>query len=92
MYASTQSISVSITRTAHILGLHRYNIVATLGKHQLIDTSINLDWATKAITQPLYIFSSVTKTIVEAWWVEQTRSSPNQKEVCNLQILKMVYL
>ncbi len=92
MCVSTQSISVSITRTTHILGLHRCNIVATLGKHQIINTSINLDWATKAKTQPSNIFSTITKTIVEAWWVEQTRSSPNQKEVCNLQILKMVYL
>ncbi len=67
-------------------------IIVTLGKCQLIDTSINLDWATKAKPQPLDIFSSVTKTIVEAWWVEKNRSSPNQNKVCNLQILKMVYL
>jgi hypothetical protein len=89
MCVSTQSISVSITRTTRILGLHRCNIVVTLGKHQLIDTSVNLDWATKAKAQRSNILSSVTKTIVEAWWVEQTRSSPNQKEVCNL---RMVYL
>jgi len=92
MCVSTQSISVFLTRTIDILGLHCCNIVVTLGKCQLIDTSINLDWAPKAKAQRSYILSNVTKTIVEAWWVEQTISSPNHKEVCNLWILKMVYL
>jgi hypothetical protein len=31
-----------------------------------------------------------TKTIVEAWWVEQIRISPNRKGVCNLRVLKKV--
>jgi hypothetical protein len=92
MGACTQSISVSIKTITHILGLHRCNIVATLGIHQLIDTNINLNWATKAKAQGSDILSNVTKTIVEAWWMEQTKSSQNQKEVCNLQILKIVYL
>lgn len=43
MCVSTQSISVFLTRTSYILGLHCCNIPVTLGKRQLIDTSINLD-------------------------------------------------
>ncbi len=50
MCVSTQSISVLVTRIARILGLHHCNIVVTLGRCQLIDTSINLKWAMKEKT------------------------------------------
>jgi hypothetical protein len=48
---STCAINISITRTTCILGLHHCNIVVAISRWALIDTSINLGWATKTKTQ-----------------------------------------
>jgi hypothetical protein len=50
---------------ARILGLHHRNIVAIISRCQLIDTTINLKWATKSKAQQFDVLSSITKTIIE---------------------------
>jgi hypothetical protein len=72
MCVSTCVINILVTRTTHILGLHRCNIVVAIGKRALIDTSINLEWATKTtICCALFCHKE------QCWWVDQSRVSPN---------------
>jgi hypothetical protein len=61
MCISTRVIGISITSITRILGLHRCNIVAIVGKWVLINTFINPEWATKTKAQLSDVLSSTTK-------------------------------
>jgi hypothetical protein len=47
MFLSTHVTNILVTRMTCILGLHCHNIVVVVGRWVLINTSINLKWATK---------------------------------------------
>jgi sensor c-di-GMP phosphodiesterase-like protein len=77
-----------VTRTTHILGLHPQNIIAAISKHQLINTYTNHEWATKSKSQQSDVTSVATKTTMESWWRDETKVSPNHKDVCSSQVSK----
>jgi hypothetical protein len=91
IWVSTHATTTSISRTTCILGLNHHNIIIVVGRRQLIDININSKWATKVKAQCSDILPSITTSLVGAWWVDQTRVSPNRKEMCNLQVSRKVY-
>jgi hypothetical protein len=62
------------------LWLNHHNIIIVVERHQQIDISIS-KWATKAKAQWSNILPSITKSVVGAWWVDQTKVSPNQTKM-----------
>jgi hypothetical protein len=80
-----------VKRKTHILGLHPHNIIVDVSRCQLIDTNLNPEWATSSKTPRFDILSYAIKNIVEKWWVEETKVSLNQKEVCNFRNSRKVY-
>jgi hypothetical protein len=45
--------------------------------HRRVLETINREWAAKSKAQQFDVLSFVTKAIIEAWWVDHTRVSPN---------------
>ena len=73
--------SMSSREKARLLGVHPRNIRAVVQRRGAMDSSKDIAWILSVRSQRWDVTSKSVKAVVTAWWVSETRASPNQKEV-----------
>lgn len=79
--AVTSGASTSKRQKARLLGVHPRNVRAAIQRRSSIESTDQIVWTLSVRKVRKDATSESVKAAVIAWWVAETRASPNRKEV-----------
>ena len=87
---SARSIS-SICQVARALSVHPKNIMLAIERREAMDADGNFLWTLSIWQTRVDGMGEAVKDVVIMWWIQETRVSPNRKQVAHLRIAVGVY-
>ena len=79
--AVSSGASTSKRQKARLLGVHSRNVRSAMQRRSSMESTEQIVWALSVRKLRKDATSESVKAVVIAWWVAETRASPNRKEV-----------
>ena len=90
--AVTNGTRVSARQTARLLGVHHRNVAMAAQRRASMVSAVHIQWTLSVRKTRSDATTSAVKDIVHAWWVAETRPSPNRKDVVRKWVAPKTYV
>ena len=90
--AVTNGTQVSARQTARLLGIHYQNVAMAAQRRATMVNAMYIQWTLLVRKTRSDATTSAVRDTVTAWWVAETRPSPNRKEMVRKWVAPKTYV